>query len=69
LERRDKSPPAGVSQRERSIRTADKTIGTKSAVREKRAVWIVHGMGQQIPFETLDGLTNGLMDALPQSAH
>jgi hypothetical protein len=28
---------------------------------EKRAVWIVHGMGQQIPFETLDGLTEGIL--------
>jgi len=28
---------------------------------EKRAVWIVHGMGQQIPFETLDGLTTGIL--------
>ncbi len=28
---------------------------------EKRAVWIVHGMGQQIPFETLDSLTEGVM--------
>lgn len=27
---------------------------------EKRAVWIVHGMGQQIPFETLDNLTAGI---------
>jgi hypothetical protein len=25
--------------------------------REKRAVWVVHGMGQQIPFETVDSLT------------
>jgi hypothetical protein len=30
-------------------------------VREKRAVWIVHGMGQQIPFETVDSLTQGLL--------
>jgi hypothetical protein len=30
---------------------------------EKRAVWIVHGMGQQIPFETVDSLTEGLMSA------
>jgi hypothetical protein len=29
----------------------------------KKAVWIVHGMGQQMPFETLDQLTNGLVDA------
>jgi len=28
---------------------------------EKRAVWIVHGMGQQIPFETVDGLAEGIM--------
>jgi hypothetical protein len=27
----------------------------------KRAVWIVHGMGQQLPFETLDGLAAGIM--------
>ena len=23
---------------------------------EKRAIWIVHGMGQQVPFETVDAL-------------
>jgi hypothetical protein len=28
---------------------------------ERRAVWIVHGMGQQIPFETLDSLTQGIL--------
>ena len=27
----------------------------------RRAVWIVHGMGQQVPFETLDGLAEGIM--------
>jgi len=36
-------------------------------LREKRAVWVVHGMGQQIPFETLDSLANGLLDVLPNS--
>jgi len=35
------------------------------APREKRAVWVVHGMGQQIPFETLDSLATGLLDVLP----
>jgi hypothetical protein len=29
--------------------------------RKRRAVWIVHGMGQQVPFETLDGLAEGIM--------
>lgn len=28
---------------------------------EKRAVWIVHGMGQQLRFETLDSLTEGIL--------
>lgn len=40
--------------------------GTKGAEPTKtgrmvRAVWIVHGMGQQIPFETLDSLAQGLL--------
>ncbi len=29
--------------------------------RPRRAVWIVHGMGQQVPFETLDSLAEGIM--------
>jgi hypothetical protein len=37
-----------------------------SVPREKRAVWIVHGMGQQIPFETVDGLARGLLQTLGQ---
>src|SRR6266404_3413631 len=28
---------------------------------EKQAVWIVHGMGQQLPFETLDQLAGGIL--------
>jgi hypothetical protein len=32
-------------------------------VTDKRAVWIVHGMGQQVPYETLDQLANGLIAA------
>jgi hypothetical protein len=36
---------------------------TRGAQRDTRAVWIVHGMGQQIPFETLDSLTNGLLQS------
>jgi hypothetical protein len=37
--------------------------------REIQAVWIVHGMGQQMPFETLDQLANGLMDACERDGH
>jgi len=29
----------------------------------KQAIWIVHGMGQQVPFETLENITNGLISA------
>ena len=29
--------------------------------RKVRAIWIVHGMGQQIPFETVDSLTQGVL--------
>src|ERR1700736_5778977 len=43
----------------------DATAGDQDITREKRAVWVVHGMGQQIPFETLDSLANGVLDALP----
>jgi hypothetical protein len=33
---------------------------------KKRAIWIVHGMGQQIPFETLDGLATGILRVADQ---
>ncbi len=34
-----------------------------TVARKKRAIWIVHGMGQQIPFETVDSLARGILDA------
>ncbi len=36
---------------------------------EKRAVWIVHGMGQQIPFETLDSVTEGILSVAKLPSH
>ena len=33
----------------------------------KRAVWIVHGMGQQVPYETLEQLAEGLIRAAEHS--
>lgn len=30
---------------------------------DRRAIWIVHGMGQQVPFETLDALAEGVLSA------
>ena len=38
-----------------------KTVPAGEEPSEKRAVWIVHGMGQQVPFETVDGLAEGIM--------
>jgi hypothetical protein len=39
----------------------------KPKVGKKRAVWISHGMGQQIPFATLDQVTEGLIAAAERS--
>jgi hypothetical protein len=36
---------------------------------EKRAIWIVHGMGQQVPFETLDSLAQGVLLAAKPGVH
>lgn len=41
-------------------------MAVDSLAREKRAVWIIHGMGQQIPFETVDNLARGVLEALAQ---
>ncbi len=46
----------------RFIRRPEKPLKPKAPEGpEKRAIWIVHGMGQQIPFETLDSLAEGIM--------
>jgi hypothetical protein len=52
-------PSEGIAKFAASLEAVDGTP------REKRAVWVVHGMGQQIPFETLDTLANGILDVLP----
>ena len=48
-----------ASAEERAASTLDAKVP-----REKRAVWVVHGMGQQIPFETVDNLTQGLLNVI-----
>ena len=45
---------------------ASKTVNESSLPRERRAIWIVHGMGQQIPFESVDNLARGVLQALAQ---
>jgi hypothetical protein len=34
---------------------------TPAGTIQKRAIWIVHGMGQQVPFETVDALAQGVL--------
>lgn len=46
-----------------------KAASHKAAEKEVKAVWVIHGMGQQMPFETLDQLANGLMDACERDGH
>jgi hypothetical protein len=41
--------------------TERRALETKEVPREVRAIWITHGMGQQIPFETVDGLARGVL--------
>jgi len=51
--------PSLLSEQVKATAPEPRKIAGKDV--EKRAVWIVHGMGQQIPFETLDGLTEGIL--------
>lgn len=64
----DKDQPAvkaaDADKFEPPTRAAGAIVDRKAVAREKRAIWIVHGMGQQIPFETVDSLTRGLLDAI-----
>jgi len=39
-----------------------------SSIRATRAVWIVHGMGEQIPFETVSSLAYGLLQSFQDKA-
>jgi len=43
------------------VETLVEAVPAGEVPRKKRAVWIVHGMGQQVPFETVDGLAEGIM--------
>jgi hypothetical protein len=45
-----------------------KVVVTASGVStvETRAIWVVHGMGQQVPFETVDRLAQGILGALKE---
>ena len=47
----------GAAPQETERRAAE----AKNVPREVRAIWITHGMGQQVPFETVDSLTRGAL--------
>jgi hypothetical protein len=49
-----------------SIRTPSVTDGAEIRT-EKRAIWTVQGMGQQIPFETIDDVAEGVMRFVEQA--
>ena len=62
------TPPAGApSELHDEVREVH-AAAAATTVREKRAIWIVHGMGQQIPFETVDGLSRGVLEELGNRA-
>jgi len=42
-------------------RFAESVVAAGETPLKKRAIWIVHGMGQQVPFETVDGLAEGII--------
>jgi hypothetical protein len=53
---REEAVPVGASLLRLAEPVPAGDVGTN-----KRAVWIVHGMGQQVPFETVDGLAEGII--------
>ncbi len=55
-----KPMPLDASGKKTAPLTTEKAAITKG-IRETRAIWIVHGMGQQIPFETVDSLAQGVL--------
>lgn len=55
------STPAPDFREKRSEESA--AYLSEHRVVDKRAIWIVHGMGQQVPFETLDSLAEGILSA------
>jgi hypothetical protein len=42
-------------------------VVSRPGTTKKRAAWIVHGMGQQVPYETLEQLAEGLIQAAERS--
>jgi hypothetical protein len=63
----NKQEPTWDDEKKEFISPSAEVTEKKILPCETRAVWIVHGMGQQIPFETLDGLTNGLLGAVQRA--
>ncbi len=53
-------PPEVAPPKPEAVRLKVAVPAAEEPAVEKRAIWIVHGMGQQIPFETLDSLTEGI---------
>jgi len=59
--------PAGGELKESVQKKREEMEHDPPGCMQKRAVWIVHGMGQQVPFETLERLAEGLIRAAEES--
>lgn len=57
--------PAIAAEQSKQAKPPVRKFGSEEIPKEieSRAIWIVHGMGQQIPFATLDSVTAGLLGA------
>lgn len=60
--------PAGGEITDAALKMRAKMAIRRPGATRKRAVWIVHGMGQQVPFETLEQLAEGLISAAAHSS-
>ena len=60
--------PAEGELKESAKKMRDTMAAQPPGATKKRAVWIVHGMGQQVPYETLEQLAEGLIREAEQSS-
>jgi hypothetical protein len=60
--------PAEGELKESAKKMRDMMVAQPPGSTPKRLVWIVHGMGQQVPYETLEQMAEGLIGALERSS-
>jgi len=60
--------PAEAELKESAKKMRAEMVVSPPGTTKKRAAWIVHGMGQQVPYETLEQLAEGLIRAAERSS-